>query len=228
MLAELQKTRDPSEILTLAEFLEKLAPGIYRQEAVDTALEILDLGPEIQLNAKDAGSLFQLLQAYGDASVAYELDQKIDQWGYYAMLVLTGISDGEGIPALIDIVNQRPEQNPDDLPAQGSDIYTDKSLFAIQMLAQVAVKDADAHAALIDQTGSSRIPDSLWSKIGLALAGQYQFQIKKPDDNLPAGQVTHTSFQPKTHPHAISENGQIIYIRNRYGLGKLLPETQEM
>jgi hypothetical protein len=137
---------------------------------------------------------------------------------------MAGLPEGEGISALVALANERPDPSIDDKPVKSTDIYSDKSLFALQMLAQVSAQQPNAQAALVEQTGSNRIPDSLWPKIGLALAGQYQFQNKKPKDSLLAQKVANTSSAPKTYPHVITENGQFIYIRNTYGIRGLPPE----
>jgi hypothetical protein len=227
LLGELQTTYEPAEINMLTNSLEELAPGKYIDVAVAAARETLDLASEDQLPGKDVGLLFQVLQKHGDATVVTDLKDSTEKWGYYATVTLAGLQDSDGIPVIVDMVQARPERKFDDRPVQSTDIYADKNLFALQMLAQVANQNEDAHEALIEQTNSNRIPDSLWPKIGLALAGQYQFQNEKPEENETLKMVSNPGAKERSYPHIIAENGQVIYIKNRYGLEKLPPEEIE-
>ena len=224
LLGELQSTYEPSEISTLTKSLEELAPGEYRDIGVEAAREILDLALEDQLQPEDVSLLFQVLKTHGDDTVVADLEDNVEHWGYYATVALAGLPEREGIPSLIDMVRERPEMSSDDKPVQSTDIYVDKSLFALQMMAQIAIQDPEAQTALLEQTGSNRIPDSLWPKIGLALAGQYQFQNEKPENNEVLKMVFNPAAEERSYPHIIAENGQVIYIKNRYGLEKLPPE----
>jgi hypothetical protein len=224
LLGELQTTYEPSEINTLTKSLEELAPGEYLDVAVAAARDTLDTAAKGQLPPEDVSLLFQVLQTHGDATVVADLEDQREQWGFYAAVALAGLPEKEGIPSLVDMVNQRLEPITHDKPVQSTDIYADKSLFALQLLAQTAIQDPAAHATLTEQTGSNRIPDSLWPKIGLALAGQYQFQNEKPEDNELLQMVSDPATRDISYPHVIAENGQILYIKNRYGTEKLPPE----
>jgi hypothetical protein len=224
LLQELQSTYAPPEISTLTQSLEELAPGEYRDVAVAAARETLDVASEGRLAGEDVSLLFQVLQTHGDATVVGDLEDSTEQWGYYATVAMAGLRENAGVPSLVNMVNQRPEPSTDDKPVQSTDIYADKSLFALQLLAQTAIQDPTAHEALTEQTGSNRIPDSLWPKIGLALAGQYQFQNEKPENNELLQLVSTASLEDRSYPHVITENGQVLYIKNRYGSEKLPPE----
>jgi hypothetical protein len=241
MLAELQTTYEPQEISALTKSLEELAPGEYLDVAVAAARETLDLAAEtrlaaedgetvdpaeeVRLAAKDASLLFQILQTKGDASVVMELEYQTEHYGLYATAALAGLRDSNGIPTLINMVNQRPAPITNEKPVQSTDIYADKNLFALQMLAQTAIQDPEAHAVLTEQASANRIPDSLWPKIGLALAGQYQFQNEKPEKNELLQMVSDSAAaKDRAFPHIIGKSGQILYIKNRYGLEKLPPE----
>jgi hypothetical protein len=173
---------------------------------------------------EDVSLLFQVLQTHGDATVVADLEDSTEKWGHYATVALAELRDSAGIPVLVDMVNHRPELGTHEKPVQSTDIYADKSLFALQLLAQTAIQDPTAHGVLTEQAGSNRIPDSLWPKIGLALAGQYQFQNEKPEQNELLQMVSDPATRDISYPHVITENGQVLYIKNRYGSEKLPPE----
>ncbi|MBP1703693.1 MAG: hypothetical protein H6Q38_2800 [Chloroflexi bacterium] len=228
LVEQLQFTGEPREINRLAKYLDEVAPGAHRDIAVQAARETLGGALENQLWPEDVSLLFQVLTTYGDETVVADLEDNLNHWGYYSILGLAAVPEGKGIPSLITMVKERPEMTTDTKAVQSTDVYADKSLFALQILAQVAIKDLDAHATLVEQAGLNRIPDSLWPKIGLVLAGQYQFQNEKPDDNEVLKMVSTSSTQVRARPHVIGKNGQVIYIENRYGLKKLPADEIEI
>jgi hypothetical protein len=164
----------PSEISQLAQSLEQAAPGQYRQEAINAVNEVLAMAGRNQLPAGwDVGTLFKVLQTYGDASTAGSLSELQGRWRYYATMALAGMSSGEGVPMLI-----QEAQN----PAGGSNRD-----FALQMLAQVATQYPEASAALLEQVKQGQIPDGAWRKIVTGLAGdQYQIGAPPPEAGAPA------------------------------------------
>ena len=167
MLQTLQTTALPSEIALLARNLEQLAPGQYRQETLNAVNEVLAMADKGQLAGWDVGTLFQVLQNYGDASTASALAQLQSKWNYYATLALAGLPGGEGVPSLI--------RQAQDATAGG------KSSLTLQILAQVASEYPDAGAALVEQARLNQIPDSAWRKIATGLAGD-QYQIGTPSE----------------------------------------------
>lgn len=173
LLAELLMTVDPVEIATLAKFLEGLAPMAYRPYIVEESLQTIELALEDRLNARDVGPLFQVLHDYGDANVLPILQKSMGRWGHYATIALASVAEGVGIPTLIDMAEDHDEHS--------ISIFLNKNLFALQVLAQVASYDPDAYDALFREALSNRIPESMWPRIALTLAGDYQFQIERPE-----------------------------------------------
>jgi len=166
MLQTMQSSTLPSEIAQLAQLLDQQAPGQHRQEAINAANEVLNMASSGQLPANwDVGTLFKVLQTYGDTSTAATLDQLPGPWKYYATMSLAGMEDGQGVPTLVHETQD---------PSGGG-----KRDFAYQMLAQVAAQYPDASAALLDQAKASQIPDAAWRKIAAGLAGD-QYNLGEP------------------------------------------------
>src|SRR5205814_8115724 len=118
----LQTTTVPSEIALLAQHQEPLAPGQYRQEAINAANEVLAMAGKGQLPGWDVGALFKMFQNYGDAAAGTAVEPLQSQWKYYSAMTLAGLPAGQGIPSLLHQVQD---------PAESHD-------FAFQMLAQAA------------------------------------------------------------------------------------------
>ena len=183
MVQTLQSTTSPSEIAQLAQTLEQQAPGQYRAETMNAINEVLNMASNGQLPAGwDVGSLFKTLQTYGDTSTASSLEQLQGAYKYYATMSLAGLQGGQGVPALLQEVQDN---------TLGS-----KRDFAYQMLAQVATQYPDAGAALLEQARANAISDAAWNKIIMGLAGD-QYQIGDPpsvngvDPNLTSGLKTY-------------------------------------
>ena len=101
-LQMLQKTGDPLEIGFLAKALEKnLPPEQFRQAALTAASEALAQITSGKPDGRSLTPLFEVLQKFGDESVVGALEQAVGKWKYSATLVLAGMPDGVGIPALI-------------------------------------------------------------------------------------------------------------------------------
>ena len=163
----LLNTADPTEISMLARNLEEAAPGQYRQEALDAARQALAQAAAGNLDLRDVGPLFKVIETYGDSSVAADLQKAATKWGNYAMMALAGLPSGEGIPSLVKIA-----QDPGSFDAG-------QSKLALQMLAQLSGQYPDAGSALVDMAKQNQIPDSVWRKIVEGLAGD-QYQIGAP------------------------------------------------
>ncbi len=159
----LRTTGDPGEVAALARHLESMAPGQYRDEAVNAARETLAEVVKGKTGT-DVAPLFQVLQTYGDANAVGDLQQAIPQYQHYGLLALANMPEGQGIPTLIQQAQQ--------VTAGG----TVKNVFASQMLAQIASQYPEAGAALVEQAKANQIPDRGWARIAEALSGdQYQF-----------------------------------------------------
>jgi hypothetical protein len=171
----LQASTLPSEIAQLAQVLDQQAPGQYRQQTVSAVNEVLGMASKGQLPSDwDVGTLFKVLETYGDASTASTLQQMQGSWRYYATMTMAGLQNGEGVPGLIHEVQ-------DASPGGRQD-------FALQMLAQVAAQYPDAGAALVQQASSGQIPDGAWSRIVMGLAGD-QYQLGQPPGTGPNGEI---------------------------------------
>lgn len=166
MVQTLQSTTIPSEIAQLAQSLEQQAPGEYKPETLSAVNEVLNMASNGQLPAGwDVGSLFKVLQNYGDPGTASALEQLQGPYKYYATMSLAGLQDGQGVQGLVQEIQD---------PTAGG-----KRDLAFQMLAQVAGQYPDAGDALLQQARANQIPDSAWSKIVTGLAGD-QYQLGEP------------------------------------------------
>jgi hypothetical protein len=192
MVDTLRATTLPTEIAQLARNLEQQAPGQYRQETLNAVREVLDMAGKGQLAKLDVGPLFQALQTYGDASTASELAQRLPQWRYYATISLAGLETGQGVPALIQQVQD---------PATRS-----RSDFSFQMLAQVATQYPEAGTALIEQARLGQIPETAWAKIASGLAGD-QYQVGRP----PAAITTEVTGVSGTKTYHIESGNQNFF-----------------
>jgi hypothetical protein len=163
MLQTMQATTLPSEIALLAQHLETLAPGQHRQNTLDAVNDVLAMAAKGQLAGSDMAPLFQLLQGYGDSGTAVMLDQLQGPWRYYATLSLASLTEGLGVPMLIQQVED--QTRPRD--------------FAYQMLAQVATENPEAARTLLNQAQLNQISESGWRKILSGLAGD-QYQLGSP------------------------------------------------
>jgi hypothetical protein len=160
-VATLQQTADPLEIALLSSYLESQQPGQYRQFELTAAQEALIQAANGQVPGRDMSPLFELLQAYGDASIVPDLEKAVSRWNYYATLALAGLPDGAGIPTLIKLAED---------PAISSLGNGD---FALRPLAQAALQYPAAAAALVDDARQNRVPDTAWPTIAAALSGSY-------------------------------------------------------
>ena len=193
-LSTLQNTGDPWEVAILARNVEQQAPGEYRQDVLKAARESLAQASPDRLAGRDVAPLFQIFQTYGDASVVADLEKHIPQWGYYAIMTLAALPDGEGIPALL-----RQAQDP-------SAVGTRRGDLALQMLAQVSVDRPEAAAALVLKARLNQIPDTAWRALGSSLAGA-QFEMGTPLVDNPYARPVNPGVQ-KYH---IEEGNQTLY-----------------
>jgi PBS lyase HEAT-like repeat-containing protein len=193
LVQTLQSATLPSEIAQLAQVLDQQAPGQHRQETINAINEVLNMASSGQLPANwDVGTLFKLLQTYGDSSSASAVQQVQNSWKYYATMSLAGMEGGQGVPALVQEVSD---------PAAGS-----KRDFAFQMLAQVAAQYPDASAALLQQAQAGQVSDSAWRKIAMGLAGD-QYVIGDP----PGGSGPNADVLPGLKTYHINSGNQNFY-----------------
>ncbi len=155
----LQTTLDPREIASLARSLEQQAPGQYGQIAANAAREALAMASTGQLEGRDVGPLFGVLQQHGGPEAVAELEKFSNPYRYYATIALANMPDGSGISALIHMV-----QDPD-APSKGGRAP------ALQMLAQAAMQSPEALNVLVEQARLNQIPTATWLNIASLLAG---------------------------------------------------------
>ena len=165
----LHDSADPREIALLARALDKMAPEEHRQEAVQAARETLAMVSSGKLEGVDVGPLFEVLQKYGGAAIAPELEQWVNQWKYYGATALAQLPEGAGVPTLARL-------------AQGT---SSARLTALEMLAHLSIQYPDAKAALVDQVRANKITPSVWPYLVSGLAGdEYHYQNSEVDDTL--------------------------------------------
>jgi len=155
----LQTSMDPREIAWLAQSLEKQAPGQYAAMAADAARSALSAASTGQLEGRDVGPLFGVLQQYGGPGAAAELASFSSQYRYYSTIALASLPDGAGIPALIQMV-----QDPDAVSKGGR-------APALQMLAQAGLQSPEAFKVLLEQAQQNQIPTGTWLNIASILSG---------------------------------------------------------
>lgn len=193
LVQTLQSSTLPSEIAQLAQVLDQQAPGQYRQQTISAINEVLNMASSGQLPANwDVGTLFKVLQTYGDSSTAPAIEQLQNSWRYYATMSLAGMQSGQGVPVLVQEVQD---------PTAGS-----KRDFAFQMLAQVASQYPDAGAALLEKAKADQIPDAAWRKIAMGLAGD-QYVIGEP----PGGNGPNSDVLPGLKTYHINGGNQNFY-----------------
>src|SRR5438093_321790 len=140
------------------------------------------------LEGYDVGPLFEVLQKYGGAGAASDLEQATAQWKYYATMALAQLPDGAGVSSIVRMV-----QDPNGAGKGTRDV-------ALQMLAQMSAQYPDARAALLEQVRQDKIPANLWPYLISPLAGD-QFQVQdsvlEGTTNLVKGsdlRTTHIAF----------------------------------
>jgi len=151
----LQTTLDPKEIAWLAQSLEQQAPGQYAGIAAQAARDALAAAAAGQLEGRDVGALFGLLQKFGSAD---DLEKFSAQYRYYTTIALAGMGSA-GVPILLQMLNS-------DSASKGSQTAI------IQALAQAAPQSEEALQALLDKMRRNEIPNSLWPNIGPILCGE--------------------------------------------------------
>lgn len=157
LLRTLQTTAVPAEVARVARSLQRLAPGQFLEEIRTAVRETLAQAATGQLPGWDVGPLFQVLQNYGDASTAADLEKNASRWNYYSALTLANLPSGAGIPALVKL-------------AQESSGTGSRSA-ALEALAQVAVQFPAAGEALVELARSGQLSEKNWLAAASALEG---------------------------------------------------------
>src|SRR5262245_43613995 len=189
-LEQLGGNQDPAEVAMLARNLEEMAPGVYRDQAVQAASNALQLLADAK--EVDVRPLFEVLRDLGGVDAAAVLAQfpsnaTAVQYLHdkntthisptvktYALMALADLPGGEGVPTLAALAGDP------DVPVA----YKPREPF--QMLAQASVDFSDAGKALVDLAQANQIPDQAWSALADALAGkQLQFLSQLSGGMLP-------------------------------------------
>lgn len=179
----MQTAANPREIAILARNLESAAPGQYGDAAVAAArMGLMQAG--VNTAAVDTAPLFEVMQKFGGASTAFELEQTANKWNYYAPLALASLPEGAGVASLT-----RMAQN-----ADGA--FGGSSRFACQMLGELAARYPDAAKALAEQVAANKVPDSAWVGLASALGGVQTFY---GDGYLNASQPPAGATEPKSY-----------------------------
>lgn len=154
-LETLQTTADPREVALLAKGIEAQAPEAYRAEILAAARDSLALAGKGQLEGRDMGPLFEVFEKYGGLDAVADLEQAANQWKYYATAALAQLPDGAGVPSLVRMVSESSSPN---IPA-------------LEALASLSVRNAEAREALLTQVAANRISPSVWPYLSQALTG---------------------------------------------------------
>ena len=183
----LQRTLAPSEIGLLAKTLEQLAPGDYRDAAVNASREALAAAAKNPVNnEQQVAGLFQILSTYGGPSVIGDLESLSGQWRYYGLMAIAGMPESQGVSTLIDMATKPGAQ------------ATGYQQIALQMLAQLAPSNESARNALLEQTKNGQV--SNWPEVANTLSGarlQYGF------DQL--------GYEKETNPGRITQTHHVVY-----------------
>lgn len=176
MLATLQTTAAPSELLQLATALNQDAPGQYRAQVMDAVQATLKLAAAGQLGTNvELAPLLRLSQTYGTGSSISDAS-KNDPGQFYNAVQLANMPNGQGLPSLVQMAQNS---------SGGS------QLMATEMIAQMAGQNSDALNTLAQMVEDGKIPPSDWVHIAPLLGGdQYQIDPSGQSYSVVAGATT--------------------------------------
>jgi len=167
MASMLHTTTNPEELALLARGLEQSAPGVYRAEIMKVVRTMLDQALSVAPGPYPGlGHLFGIIQDYGDASIAADLENMYRKgpstFTEFALMALSKLSEGYGIPALLKIVN---EMSGD--PGAYGITYD----MALRYLAQASREYPEAGEALLRLAAANKISTAGLIQIATALGG---------------------------------------------------------
>jgi hypothetical protein len=182
---QLGVTAEPAEVAAMADALDGLAPGFYREAVLEAVQETLTLvahgakalspgpgeaaGEQAGYGKTDAAPLFELLQSYPQEEMAAELERLAPSFGQYAPVAMGGLADGLGVPVLERMAAGKLEKPEGQL--------------AMRMLAQMAPEEPAAQAALLERVRAGDIPEAFWPMLADVVAGDHQLQITRPEED---------------------------------------------
>ncbi len=175
MTSMLHATKNPEEIAFLAKGLEQAAPGAYRAEILNIARTMLNQAFNAPPGQNPGlGHLFGMVQDYGDASFAVDLENMFRKspstLTEYELIALSKLPEGCGIPSLLRMVNEMSE-NPG---AYGMTYDT-----ALRYLTQASREYPEAGAALLSLATANKISTSGLIQVARALGGMENQLITK-------------------------------------------------
>jgi hypothetical protein len=193
MAGMIQTAGNPEEIALLAKGLEQVAPGAYRAEILKVARGMLDqaLKAKSPEQYQGIGHLFGMIQEYGDASFAADLERMYrtspSAFTEFALMALSKLPEGYGIPSLLRIVNEM-SGNPG--------AYGMTYDIALRYLTQASREYPDAGEALLRLATANKISSSGLIQVANALGGtEHQLITKSSDISLQSRAVTKISLR---------------------------------
>lgn len=174
-LEVLVKTREPLEVVAVAELIEARAPGDYRQWVVDVARALLRQAGPAGGDGVGVGPLLKILGEAGEVTPA-ELEAGPGHQREYATVTLALLPDGGGIPALVGRIKG----------SEGA-IASPEGQLALQLLAQTAGAQPRAATELVAIAREGLIPDSLWSEVARLAGGEERIQLNEPPEGAMLG-----------------------------------------
>jgi hypothetical protein len=178
MVATMNSTSVPSELLQLAQDLNQQAPGQYNNQILASAQQTLAQASSGQLGTNaEVGPAFRALQNYGGTSTADAANN--DPATFNNAVQLANLPDGQGLAAL-----QQMQQN-----SSGQ-----SQLIATEMIAQMAGQNGDALDAFTQMAQNGQIPPEDWVKIAPILGGN-QYQMDPSGQNPVLGNSSFTPSQ---------------------------------
>lgn len=154
-LEAIQGNRNPREVALLAQALEAQAPEQQREAALAAARGVLASARQGEMQGKDVGPVFEVLERYGGASVVADLEQSAGEWKYYSTIALAQLPDGAGVPSLVRMLTE----------SKGTDVPS------LEALASISTRNAEARDALLTNAREGNIHPNVWPYVAQALAG---------------------------------------------------------
>ncbi|HXR06714.1 MAG TPA: hypothetical protein VN765_05250 [Candidatus Acidoferrum sp.] len=173
MLQILQSSAVPSDVADLAKALGPSATGEYQQEFLAAIRLQLFAAQQPQASRDtDVAPLFQVLaaQAANGAQVAQDIQQYGAAWSFYSAITLANLPGGTGLPALAQMAQT---------PGAGQTV-------ALDSLAQMALANPQALAALLDLAKNGAAQDDALSTVAPFLAGR-QYLLPSAAGQIPPG-----------------------------------------
>lgn len=200
LVATLQNTGRPEEIVMLARMLEKQWPGEYQQAALNAAYQALARISQAQPGTLDVGPLFQVFADLADQQSIARLEQYVSRWPRYAATALAYAPDGAGLPGLVHMLESTQDQSLKET--------------VVQLLGQTASRYPQAASALLEGIRSQEIqvPDYLWPKVAEGLMGNYNFQLVRPKVNYLPVQPTRSPYRHILYGNLSGWGRETVYI----------------